>query len=674
MIPAQTASSENCASAPLTARGEAILCNSLLAIRTRTDRMFIVLMLSQFVLGVIAALLVSPRTWSGPINRLHIHVYAALILGAIISSLPIYLAITRPGEAVTRHVIAIAQTVWSALLIHLTGGRIETHFHVFGSLAFLAFYRDWRVLLTATAVVTADHAFRGIYWPQSVYGVLLASPWRTLEHAGWVVFEDIFLIQSCIQGVSRLRELARQQSELEGTNERIEREVADRTCDLQIANRELAEHKLEMEAMVERLESVNGELERARAEADAANTAKSEFLANMSHEIRTPMAAILGYADLLIEDGDINRAPEKRISALRTIQRNGDHLLRIINDILDLSKIESGRMPVEQVPCAPIQVVSDVLSLMRVRADSKNLAIKVEFTGPIPETVISDPTRLRQILINLLGNAIKFTENGGVKLSVRYVAEPTHSLQFDVHDTGIGITDEQARALFRAFSQADASMTRRFGGTGLGLAVSKRLAQLLGGDIELIYSRPAIGTTFRCRIAIGDVSSLKWIRDPALAMVEKQAANELIDENMTAKPKPVCFKGRRFLLAEDGPDNQRLICYILQRAGAEVTVVNSGREALNGATDALLRGRPFDVILMDVQMPEMDGLEATMALRARGYSAPIIALTAHAMADDREKCIRAGCDDYATKPIEREKLFASINSQLERSRNRALLI
>lgn len=658
--------------APLTARGELILHNSLLAIRTRTDRMFVILMLAQFFLGLVVALMVSPRTWSGPLNKLHIHVYAALFLGAIISSLPIYLAITRPGEAVTRHVIAIAQTVWSALLIHLTAGRIETHFHVFGSLAFLAFYRDWRVLLTATAVVTADHAFRGIYWPQSVYGVLLASPWRTLEHAGWIFFEDIFLIQSCFQGVSRLRKLARQQSELEGTNDRIEREVADRTLELQIANEELASHRLEMEAMVLRLESVNRELERARVEADAANTAKSEFLANMSHEIRTPMAAILGYADLLIEDGDINRAPEKRIGALRTIQRNGNHLLRIINDILDLSKIETGRMPVEQVPCAPIQVVSDVLSLMRVRSDSKHLAMKVEFIGPIPETIVSDPTRLRQILINLIGNAIKFTESGGVNLAVRYVSEPTPFLQFDVSDTGIGISDEHARGLFQAFSQGDASMTRRFGGTGLGLAVSKRLAQLLGGDIELIDSRPAVGTTFRVRIAVGDVSATKWIADPAFAMVEKQSANELIDGSPGVRPSAACFKGRRFLLAEDGPDNQRLISYILQRAGAEVTVVNNGKEALTVATDALLKGRAFDVIFMDVQMPEMDGHEATMALRARGYSAPIIALTAHAMADDREKCIRAGCDDYATKPIEREKLFATINSQLERHRNPAL--
>lgn len=633
----------------------------------RTDRLFAGLMVLQYVFGIIIALLVSPRTWSGAASSVHIHVYAAVILGGMISALPIYLYLTCPGHYVTRHVIAVAQALWSALLIHLTGGRIETHFHIFGSIAFLAFYRDWRVIVSATVVIALDHFLRGMWWPQSVFGVLTASPWRPLEHAAWVVFEDVFIIRSCLQSVNEMGEIAAQRSELEATNLHIESEVKDRTHELQIANRELAAQKSDLDAMMAGLNELNAELNKSRAEADAANAAKSEFLANMSHEIRTPMTAILGYADLLLDDGDVTKAPEQRISAIRTIQRNGDHLLRIINDILDLSKIEAGGMTVEKTPCPPIQILSDVVSLMRVRAQHRGLNLNVEFLGPIPENILSDATRLRQILVNLVGNAIKFTDSGAVQIEVKYESTPRSIMQFDVIDTGVGITEEQAIRLFKPFTQADASTTRRFGGTGLGLSVSKRLAGLLGGDISLIDSTPGQGTRFRVVVDAAEVKGSPLIHNPCIAMNDEKMllANPSGPSASGEFGSTTLLKNRRILIAEDGIDNQRLIGHIVIRAGATVVVVDNGEAAVSEAMQSLETEQPFDIILMDMQMPVMDGYEAAALLRAKGYPGPIIALTAHAMAEDRQKCITAGCSDYATKPIHRTKILQTIVSHID---------
>jgi signal transduction histidine kinase len=401
-------------------------------------------------------------------------------------------------------------------------------------------------------------------------------------------------------------------------------------------------------------------LKLAMAHAEQANQSKSEFLANMSHEIRTPMTAILGYTDLLMDEGDLSRAPVQRIEAIRTIQRNGEHLLSIINDILDLSKIEAGKMTVERTETSIVRVVAEVESLMQVKAQAKGLPLVVEFAGQVPDKFACDPVRLRQILVNLVGNAIKFTELGTVGLRVAWEArdDGQSRLRLAVRDTGIGITPDQAERLFQAFSQADSSTTRKFGGTGLGLRISQRLAEMLGGGIT-VDSTPGQGSTFILEVPTGSAAELTLIA-PHL-----RAAKASWQQSPVVNAAPL-LTGRRLLLAEDVEANQKLIRFVLQKVGATVTVVGNGQLAVEQLTvDGTLEGplrdpAPFDLVLMDMQMPVLDGYSATALLRAKGCALPIVALTAHAMVGDREKTLMAGCDAHATKPIDRTGLVELI--------------
>jgi signal transduction histidine kinase/CheY-like chemotaxis protein/HPt (histidine-containing phosphotransfer) domain-containing protein len=582
-------------------------------IASRTDRIFVGLLAGQWAFGIIIALLLSPRTWDGLESRVHPHVLYALVLGGLIAVPPSIVALVRPGAALSRYAIAVAQMAMGALLIHLTGGRIETHFHVFGSLAFLAFYRDYRVILVATIIVVLDHVARGVLWPESVYGVASIQPLRWFEHAGWVVFEDVFLISACVRGQREIRTIAKRHAVLESKQE----------------------------------------VEVRMAEAREASRAKSEFLANMSHEIRTPMTAIIGYADLLL---DPETTANERVTHIQTIRRNGEHLLSILNDILDLSKIEAGKMTVETVSCSPSMIIIDVASLMRVRAKSKNLFFEVQYLTPIPDTIESDPTRLRQVLMNLVGNALKFTVTGGIRIlvSCNRTADGKWRLTVEVVDTGIGMTAEQIAQIFQPFAQADASTTRKFGGTGLGLAICQRLAHMLGGDIT-VDSSLGRGSSFRVVVDAGNLEGVEMLEELHEAGIPESGSEPIASSTTKALTCKV-------LLAEDGVDNQLLISTHLSRAGARVTVAENGRIAADMAMAALLAGDPFDVILMDMQMPEMDGYAATSELRRKGYKAPIVALTAHAMAGDRERCLAAGCTDYLTKPISRAKLVDAVAS------------
>ncbi len=395
------------------------------------------------------------------------------------------------------------------------------------------------------------------------------------------------------------------------------------------------------------------ELDLARRTAEDANQSKSEFLANMSHEIRTPMTAILGFADLLDTEGDFCSNPAFAKAAIHTIRSNANHLLTIINDILDMSKIDAGKMTIERIDFSPKGIVDEVASLMQPRAVGKGIRLEIQYDSAIPVRIISDPTRLRQILLNLVGNAIKFTEVGKVTIRTLLLPE-SNSMQFRVVDSGLGMSEEQRReiAKFGAFSQADSSTTRRFGGTGLGLRISNSLAKLLGGRIQ-VESDLGIGSVFTVTVDAGDLKGIDLIK-PEVTPISKAAEvlpQVAIAPTQTNVPP---LAGLRILLAEDGPDNQRLISFHLKKAGAEVTIANNGllaAELIESNCDL------FDLIIMDMQMPELDGYEATKRLREGGYKIPILALTAHAMNTDRQKCLDAGCDEFTTKPIDRQVLI-----------------
>jgi signal transduction histidine kinase/CheY-like chemotaxis protein len=430
-----------------------------------------------------------------------------------------------------------------------------------------------------------------------------------------------------------------------------------------------------IEAVQQREQRLAGDAKREALEqflqaAQRANESKSAFLATMSHEIRTPMTAILGYGELLaerIED------PEN-LEIVGTIMRNGEYLLGILNDILDISKIEAGRLEVQRVPSSVHQVVAEVIGLMQVRAQAKGLQLTATSEGTIPDTILTDPLRLRQILTNLVGNALKFTERGEVWLRLRLCGLPSKPcLELQVLDTGIGMSQEQLTHLFQPFSQVDAEVSRRYSGTGLGLVISKRLAEMLGGDIA-VQSILGKGSAFTLTIDPGAVDGVS--RSPYR---DAAAAKEASPRTGRASQIP---PGCRVLLAEDNPDNQRLIQTILSKAGIQVTLANNGQEAVDKVLaaieaadrDRLPRQRAFDVILMDFDMPVLNGLDATRRLRQEGYRAPIVALTAHTMHQEIDRCLEAGCDLHLSKPIDREKLLdviASMTNLSERSEQAA---
>ncbi|KYG67146.1 hypothetical protein AZI86_09040 [Bdellovibrio bacteriovorus] len=378
------------------------------------------------------------------------------------------------------------------------------------------------------------------------------------------------------------------------------------------------------------------QLEAALKEAESASSLKSTFLANMSHEIRTPLGAILGFADVL---NDAGLTEEERSKYAQIIRRNGETLSHILNDILDLSKVESGHLNVERIGFSLRSLVNEVVSLLEVRAKEKELQLHVDIDPNLKDHITSDPLRLKQILMNLVGNAIKFTSQGSVTISVTSGAD--ESIRFAITDTGVGIDKEKQSKLFQAFSQADSSITRLFGGTGLGLVLSQKLAELLGGGIELTRSELKVGSTFTLTIHEFKGGVTKASDKTNIRKTDVVANNPL--------------QGKIVLLTEDSPDIQKLLTLILQKEGAEVDLAINGVDCLQKYNK-----RSYDVILMDIQMPIMDGYTAARKLREEGFTRSIIALTAHAMSDEHQRCIQAGCDGYLSKPVQRQKLVDMI--------------
>lgn len=391
------------------------------------------------------------------------------------------------------------------------------------------------------------------------------------------------------------------------------------------------------------------DLARASESAKAANRAKSEFLANMSHEIRTPLTAILGFTELLAEGDDDAITTAQRLEAVSTIQRAGEHLLTIVNDILDLSKIEAGQMTVERVETDLVDLLLGVESLMRPRAAGKGLTLDIELDTALPCRALTDPTRLRQVLLNLVGNAVKFTDQGGVRIHVSAEQQPEGDslLRAAIHDSGPGLTPEQEQRLFAAFSQADPTVTRKHGGSGLGLIICRRLSQLMGGSVELTTTQPGRGSIFTVTVRIGQVPCAGETRVLTRHVSPSTAA-------LTSKVAPL---NGRILLAEDGPDNQRLISIILKRAGAQVDIAENGEVAWRMLEEANAIGTPYDMLLTDIQMPVMDGYTLAGKVRERGWQLPVVALTAHAMPEERQRCLEAGCKDFTTKPIDKRSLL-----------------
>ena len=383
-----------------------------------------------------------------------------------------------------------------------------------------------------------------------------------------------------------------------------------------------------------RAEEAHLNMERLAEAAESASHVKSLFLANMSHEIRTPLGAILGFTDLL---NDPELTPAERDKYRSIIERNGRQLTQLIDDILDLSKVEAGHLDIENLEISLSALLADIDSILKFRASEKGLTFELVSEPSAPESICTDPVRLRQILLNIVGNAIKFTEHGGVRIHVSSSGENKRNVKFVVEDTGLGISKENQEKLFEWFTQADSSTTRKFGGTGLGLALSRRLARALGGDIEL-ESSDKVGSRFVITITnrneTGECSQI----EPA-------------KKNKHAHLKDV-LKGLKILLVEDSADNRMLVESVLGRQGIKVSTAENGREGVEKAMNG-----DFDLILMDIQMPVLDGIQATTELRARGFAKPIVALTAHAMKEEREKTLGVGCDAHLTKPLVVSKLL-----------------
>jgi signal transduction histidine kinase len=411
----------------------------------------------------------------------------------------------------------------------------------------------------------------------------------------------------------------------------------------------ILEAKQELERINTRLLKATKTAQEMAAEAERANASKSEFLANMSHEIRTPMNAIIGFSEVLGEEP----LTDQQKQYIKLILNSSRHLLGVVNDILDFSKIEAGQMSTESIECDIRVILEDVESLMNPLVKKKNLQLKIGYSDDVPVAIMADPARLRQCLINLLNNAVKFTEQGYVRIFAQKILKNNNPfIEFEVSDTGIGIPTEKLGTIFDSFTQADGSTTRKYGGTGLGLTITKQLAGLMGGDVTA-ESRVGRGSTFRFYIPATTPPEQFPENDESANNSEAEQETEMKHGNSQTE-----FSGR-VLVAEDGLANQALIKLLLEKLGFVVTVAGDGLEAVDA-----IKNQHFEMVFMDMQMPNVNGYEATGRLRSLGINTPIIAMTANTAAEDEKQCLAAGCDDFVSKPIDKAHLLKVIREHL----------
>jgi signal transduction histidine kinase/CheY-like chemotaxis protein len=438
---------------------------------------------------------------------------------------------------------------------------------------------------------------------------------------------------------------------LELTFQRVQEQLAAKEREFQRLAAAQAEAIVRSAEVIDELEAIKKELELSRENAEAAAIAKSQFLANVSHEMRTPLNGILGFADMLLQGFDEGNGAMRR-DYLRTIQKSGRHLLHLINDTLDISRIEANRLQIEIVPCSPDEIIADVVELLGVDANAKGLLLSADCLGGVTGKIQTDPHRLRQIVMNLVGNAIKFTEQGSVRVTMEFLdTDSAPKLRIRVADTGIGIASDKLESIFDPFTQADNSITRRFGGTGLGLAISQRLAEALGGELT-VQSELGEGTQFELLMQLSEISDMHRVR--------RELSAEKSDEECECAVTEICKLKAKILIVEDVPTNQLLLSHALTRAGAEIQLAANGEIAVEMALHT-----SFDVILMDMQMPVMDGYTATRLLREKGLTLPIIALTAHSLDGDQERCLACGCSGFLTKPVAPDALLHTVQAMLD---------